>query len=776
MSFVAAYTLDVESFTSTTGLETLEVLFEHYFRDDIELAGTITSMKELIEGAWEEGEIICKSSPQGWPGDNVDAATYFEQHCEQIGPQYPYDYYQKGTYGSPYHILACLSQVHDIVRMELDTRLVLQESINPSNQLSHINLVCPPSLTEQSIQLNSSWRLATNEERMKRTSFHEAPWSEYIRLQQKVKSNLTDLYVHQETMSFSCREFWAISEQVMWCTRTADMHLPEKEADDMFEVTEEASLVFDSTLELKLPDDVTVISETLLRTAEGVNEVLARMMSVVLLIIMYVLVKHSQARNTGVNLMSRDPQSFTTAVGLKTLQVLSNNYLPDDTELADAITSIAQAIDQQWKEGRQFWKSSNWCWIEGEGLVDAATCFQQYRKQLQPRDQYDSLGQYKLSLVDSIIQSLSEVHNQVTKELDTSLSSWRLATETERVKRSLFHGEPWGTFINRQQTLKNRLDDPNVNAETIGEALDQLLKITYKAMFLPSEDMSLPTEETISMMDAMVSFRQTYCLTKIKRYGNPDIFLSEEFANLQNSYNTSLQDMRGTFRFTDWFDSSLNDPAESLLSRQSVLRTKSSLETLERNELATIDDFVRQRSFLTDTATGLLDVTVVGRPYLSQTGYQSHTHLVTPPTVHVLSQGGWRYSKDAERSRRHHFYTEPIKSFRIDQQIVSQLWSKQESRWQQQSEDISQNVNDVMSYPTKTFVESVKNLVTQWYEDQVPFPEDVSAPMSQAMQSLWATLGHVDFFLQERDYISVAQLLLHPADEVSRVLSNLMVI
>ncbi|EIW71823.1 hypothetical protein TREMEDRAFT_60742 [Tremella mesenterica DSM 1558] len=205
MSSVAAYTLDPESFTSTTGLETLEVLFEHYFPDDIQLAGTITSLREAIWDAWEEGHSIWESTPQGWPGEDVDAATYFEQYCEQIGPQDPYDYYEKGKSGSPYHILACLSEVHDVVRKELDTRL-----------------------------------------------------------QQKLKSNLEDLYVRPGTMSFSCREFWAIK----------------KEADAMFDVTKEAGPILYSTRELTLPSDVIAMSEIYLRTAEGVNKVLARMMSV----------------------------------------------------------------------------------------------------------------------------------------------------------------------------------------------------------------------------------------------------------------------------------------------------------------------------------------------------------------------------------------------------------------------------------------------------------------------------------------------------------------
>ncbi|EIW71819.1 hypothetical protein TREMEDRAFT_60737 [Tremella mesenterica DSM 1558] len=171
------------------------------------------------------------------------------------------------------------------------------------------------------------------------------------------------------------------------------------------------------------------------------------------------LEEQSQARNTGVNLKSR----------------------------ANTITSITQAIDCQWKEGHPFWDSPTWCWPEGEGLVGAATCFQQYHKQLQPRDQYDYRGQYKLSLLDSIIQNLSEVHNQVTKELDARLVLQEdiNPSETERVKKSLFHGDPWGTFFNRQQTLKNCLKDPNVNAETIGKAFSEFLEIAYKAVHPP---------------------------------------------------------------------------------------------------------------------------------------------------------------------------------------------------------------------------------------------------------------------------------------------------
>ncbi|EIW71818.1 hypothetical protein TREMEDRAFT_60735 [Tremella mesenterica DSM 1558] len=256
-------------------------------------------------------------------------------------------------------------------------------------------------------------------------------------------------------------------------------------------------------------------------------------------------------------------------------------------------------------------------------------------------------------------------------------------------------------------------------------------------------------------------------ISQIERFGEPDTFLMEELAKLQDSYVSSLQEMRRTFQFAPWFDLRSDDPARSVLLRQNILHTQTSLDVRDRNELAEINKFIRQRYYLTDTATGLLNVTLICHSDQSHTGQSSVTHPFTPPSLNDIMNRKWHYSNDSERSRRQNYFMEPAKSFRIDQQILSDLWVNQKPISMVQSALILPVVNNIMSYPTATFVESVRNLVTQWYDGQITFPQDVWVSMSQGVESLWTALSDADLFLQKGDYVSIARLMLPPAEEVS---------
>ncbi|RXK39412.1 hypothetical protein M231_03245 [Tremella mesenterica] len=270
----------------------------------------------------------------------------------------------------------------------------------------------------------------------------------------------------------------------------------------------------------------------------------------------------------------------------------------------------------------------------------------------------------------------------------------------------------------------------------------------------------------------------TRTLTHLSTVKPKDTFIQSQVPKLLTTHEKLSRQSQVVHSLAPWSFSVTEDPEREFRWRQVDLQTRLSngeeLTESESKQLKELDKLVTQMSEFRQTATAVVDVTLVRRTDVGGTiSHVNSINLIPPPAkVDDMQSSDWRFASFHEQTRRLRYHTEPWMTFLKEQQTLRDILNDQQEVQELLWDESLLSEAVINLHATAEFIVEKSNDCVDDFSD-----EDCD-DMSNAIRSLSETLDSMRRLKQGnvRKLERVGKMILDEAETINEVLSRLMVV